>query len=720
MNSKITVSGNIIGELSEKIPSNIIALNELLKNSYDAGASKVTIILDSSKKTLMIIDDGSGMDKNDIDTLFHISNSTKKYGQINEYGRYTQGSKGLGFLSVFKFGRYVEWKTKKETGLTFKVDYNSLIGSNDISQYEIEVVEDNTIAEGTSITILLDEYNANSLESYFSIEKNYKKVLNAFDDAKFIVDLQINGMKYSSRKTLPLTSNAKEHQLYYVKYNNEEQKIKLLYNGYEIMSEDYLFTSKEYKLEIELIIFQFPPYGKGKVDQLFLNPQDDLTPLIYVNANLFNNYDLFDPNVMKNIKTTQVLNQMIGFVRIISDDSKINFNSDRTQFLQNELTDSIRKFLSDMNKRIQVIGSQNKKYLMDFDILTVSALPSECNDIVGGDKFRKYVKSDFSFRSEVAIKRKGDKVSYSLFGKEKILYINAKANASSNGSSGVIGRGKNPPQNDNPPSHNPQGDNSPIPAVINFNCDHVKLSVPTGQVDLKKYIASVYDSNGTIVDKNLLAIKNDGILVDGGILSSVMEPCEKYIAYSYTDPRTGSVVKTLHVIFYRPEAEIVGKSKEGLLISLPAQKSYTINYNNYVDKLIRQINSLNQKDYLELISCSLRAIFDLSIDSINKSGKFNTLFNGVYSFEDRVVKVVDYIRSNKAFKEAISKSAKIDFHSLGNMLDSQRFRSGISMAHLGAHKSGTYISESDIIQLGKLLGIFVVVVNEMLQNNSIN
>ena len=720
MNSKITVSGNIISELSEKIPSNIIALNELLKNSYDAGASKVTVILNSSKKTLMIIDDGSGMKKSDIDTLFHISNSTKKYGQINEYGRYTQGSKGLGFLSVFKFGRYVEWKTKKETGLAFKVDYNSLIGSDDISQFEIEIIEDNTISKGTSITILLDEYNANSLESYFSIEKNYKKVLNAFDDTKFIIELQINGTKYSSRNTLQLTSNAKEHQLYYVTYDNEEQKIKFFYNGYEVISEDYLFASKAYKLNIELIIFQFPPYGKGKVDQLFLNPQDDLAPLIYVNANLFNNYDLFDPNVMKNIKTTQVLNQMIGFVRIISDDSMINFNSDRTQFLQNELTDSIRKFLSDINKRIQVIGSQNKKYLMDFDILTVSALPSECNDIVDCDKFRKYIKGDFAFRSEVAIKHKGNKVSYSLFGKEKLLYINAKATASPSGSSGATGGEEKPPKNDNSPPNNPRGPNTPIPAVINFNSDHVKLSVPTGQVDLKNYIASVYDSSGTIVDKNLLIIKKDGILVDGGILSSVTEPCEKYIEYSYLDPRTGSVVKTLHFIFFRPEAEIVGKSKEVLLISLPSEKNYTISYNSYVDKLIGQINSLDQKDYLELISCSLRAIFDLSIDSINKSGKFNTLFNGLPSFEDKVVKVVDHIKRNKTFIGAISKSAKIDFHSLSNMLDPQRFRSGISTAHLGAHKSGAYISESDIVQLAKLLGIFVIVVNEMLKNSSIN
>jgi hypothetical protein len=32
-----------------------------------------------------------------------------------------------------------------------------------------------------------------------------------------------------------------------------------------------------------------------------------------------------------------------------------------------------------------------------------------------------------------------------------------------------------------------------------------------------------------MVDKNLLIIKKDGSKVEGGILSSVIEPCEKYI-----------------------------------------------------------------------------------------------------------------------------------------------------------------------------------------------
>lgn len=34
----VKVSGNIIKELSEKIPSNNVALNELIKNAYDADA----------------------------------------------------------------------------------------------------------------------------------------------------------------------------------------------------------------------------------------------------------------------------------------------------------------------------------------------------------------------------------------------------------------------------------------------------------------------------------------------------------------------------------------------------------------------------------------------------------------------------------------------------------------------------------------------------------
>lgn len=41
LESVIKVNGSIVSELSERIPSNIVALNELIKNSYDAGSPSV-------------------------------------------------------------------------------------------------------------------------------------------------------------------------------------------------------------------------------------------------------------------------------------------------------------------------------------------------------------------------------------------------------------------------------------------------------------------------------------------------------------------------------------------------------------------------------------------------------------------------------------------------------------------------------------------------------
>lgn len=74
----VKVSGNIIKELSEKIPSNNVALNELIKNAYDADASEIEITIDTINQKLTIFDNGSGMNKDSISALFHIAKSLKK------------------------------------------------------------------------------------------------------------------------------------------------------------------------------------------------------------------------------------------------------------------------------------------------------------------------------------------------------------------------------------------------------------------------------------------------------------------------------------------------------------------------------------------------------------------------------------------------------------------------------------------------------------------
>ena len=218
----ITVSGNILSELSEKIPNNIIALNELIKNSYDAKATKVKIILDTDNSTLTLIDDGIGMDTEDIKKLFHISSSEKKYGIDSGYeGRLLQGSKGLGFLSVFKFGRNVTWKTYKNGGISeFSVEFDSLIKEYNLTDKTIDIreVQDDNFS-GTTIVIQINEYNIESLKNYFSVEMNRLKILNSFIkdrsrndsvditiDKSFSIQIVIDNEKFETDKSMDLAT----------------------------------------------------------------------------------------------------------------------------------------------------------------------------------------------------------------------------------------------------------------------------------------------------------------------------------------------------------------------------------------------------------------------------------------------------------------------------------------------------------------------------------
>jgi len=700
MKAQIKVDGKIISELSEKIPTNIIALNELIKNSYDAGATTVTIELNTKNKTLRIIDDGSGMNKKDIDILFHISKSIKKHGTKNEYGRITQGSKGLGFLSVFKFGKQVEWKTKRNNGFRFSVNYDKLIKTDDISHFPIELFTDGNIQKGTEILINTDEYNANSLKEYFLYETNYRKMINSFDDNNFNIEIIIdNNPLCSTKDKIPLLDNEKKYQMFYITYNSKIEKIIIKYGKNIIATESYQFPYKHFSLNMELLVFYFKSHGKNKIDKLFFNPNDDLTPLIYFNTNLFNNYTIFDPNIMRNIKTTQVLNQMIGFIRILSKNSLVDFNSDRSQFLQNEKTDNIKDFIYKINKKIQEMGSGNKDYYANFHFLKKNEIPADYSDPNNSEKYRKIIKDDFIYKDKVEIRIQADKVIFSLFGKKKALNIKNDKDSSS--------------------STNVGQEKSPVPAKIVLNCnDKLEITIPVDQKDLKDYVAYVYDSNGKLVGNDILIVKIDGKNYGHSILHAITKPCEKIIEYIYNDPITGVEVKELKLFFKKPISNIT-TNKTSYLFTIPASKDYIINYNQYIDKLIEQINKLPLNKNIEIISCSLRVLFELSIDGIVKSGKFPSIFNSIEKFNDKVIEIIKFIKNNNKYISEIANKAKTEYNGLVKMLSVDDYKRVINKTHLGSHKSTMYITESDIHDIIKHLAIFMILTNEMINNTNI-
>ena len=229
--------GKIIEELSQKIPSTLFALNELIKNSYDAFSPDVKINIEPSKLLITISDTGNGMNSKDIEKLFHISRSSKNYGDEVKQGdmiRVTQGSKGLGFLAAFKFGDNVTWATCKE-GIksTFSLNKSMLISQEDLSGYDVPIKTEPYDQNGTKIVIQCNSAQMKELLTDLDNEKIAEKLIATMLDESFNVDVKVEHHKkgYSTNRIKDLVNENEGRQLFHVKYNSTENKIYFYHLG---------------------------------------------------------------------------------------------------------------------------------------------------------------------------------------------------------------------------------------------------------------------------------------------------------------------------------------------------------------------------------------------------------------------------------------------------------------------------------------------------------
>ena len=107
---------NILGR--DLITSPDIAILELVKNSYDAHASKVEITFDYNY--LAIADNGKGMSKDDlINKWLFVAYSAKSDGTEDKsyrskFKRHYAGAKGIGRMSCDSLAKYLVLKTRSE------------------------------------------------------------------------------------------------------------------------------------------------------------------------------------------------------------------------------------------------------------------------------------------------------------------------------------------------------------------------------------------------------------------------------------------------------------------------------------------------------------------------------------------------------------------------------------------------------------------------------
>ena len=134
------------------VTDDVVAVMELVKNAYDAMATRVEVQIRASGQEsvgeyIEISDDGHGMDHQTIEDVWCvIATPHRKESPVSQFGRrsrLTTGEKGLGRLSAARLGRGLEVMTKAPSGtvLAFSLDWKTLMGVDDLGEAAFDVSE---------------------------------------------------------------------------------------------------------------------------------------------------------------------------------------------------------------------------------------------------------------------------------------------------------------------------------------------------------------------------------------------------------------------------------------------------------------------------------------------------------------------------------------------------------------------------------------------------
>lgn len=186
------------------ITSDNVAVFELVKNSYDAYASKVIITF--AEDRIIIADNGNGMTFDEIkDKWLFLGYSEKKFGTIDnekqqsyrdKIKRYYAGAKGIGRFSCDRLGRFLSLTTRtsdSNCGERIIVDWHDFEKNQKIEFAQIDIQHEkvsNTIefplnsAHGTiiEITDLHDVQTPWTRKHILELKRSLEKLINPFSE----------------------------------------------------------------------------------------------------------------------------------------------------------------------------------------------------------------------------------------------------------------------------------------------------------------------------------------------------------------------------------------------------------------------------------------------------------------------------------------------------------------------------------------------------------
>lgn len=152
--AKFKPRARLLLQLGDQLIKNeSIAIIELVKNSYDADANRVTIYMQNvetpEEGIIIIEDDGFGMDLEIVENVWlepgsdFKSEKFKKLEVTPKFNRLPIGEKGIGRFGVHKLGHIIEMTTKKENSneVYVRINWKDFNNYKYLEQVPIEIIE---------------------------------------------------------------------------------------------------------------------------------------------------------------------------------------------------------------------------------------------------------------------------------------------------------------------------------------------------------------------------------------------------------------------------------------------------------------------------------------------------------------------------------------------------------------------------------------------------
>lgn len=214
-NIPVSLSNQLISLLSEQLyQSPLKAIEELVVNSYDAGANECKVFVPSSPINIntdrvVVYDDGIGMDIDGLTTLWSIGGSGKRNESDTINDRKIIGKFGIGKLATYAIANKISYITRKENTVYLNtLNYNDFkddpTGGNEPVLLPVQEINNfESLKSNGTFTTLLDDLSLD-IDKLLDKDKNSWTVVILESLKDKVENLKIGRLKWVLSTSMPI------------------------------------------------------------------------------------------------------------------------------------------------------------------------------------------------------------------------------------------------------------------------------------------------------------------------------------------------------------------------------------------------------------------------------------------------------------------------------------------------------------------------------------